>query len=460
MPNLADYRDFLDSKRLLARASGIEPPTLRDSLFPWQCAVVEWALRQGRAALFADTGLGKTRMELEWADRIAAHTGKSVLLLTPLAVAHQFVDEACKIGVQAQYARAGGESDAQVVITNYDRLDKFDSSMFSGVVLDESSILKNYTGKTKQRLIEAFQATPYKLCGTATPAPNDHMELGNHAELLGIMPSNEMLMRFFINDTMKAGGYRLKAPAVESFWNWVASWAACVGKPSDIGYDDTGYILPPLHIHQETIDVDHRRAWESGQMFLGQKRSATGLWKEKEATLQHRCERAAELVTADDDTWVVWCSTDAESTLLTSLIPGAIEVRGSEPLERKEAKLKAFGRGEFRVIVTKTKIAGLGLNWQHASKQAFTSLTFSFESFYQGYRRSYRFGQTRPVDIWVIVAETEGNILSAIQQKHAQHREMQVQMIRAMKRTGLLAQRASSLVPYRPAVEMQLPAWI
>lgn len=464
-----DYLTFLSGKRLLAQPSGfaVTPDALPDRPFGFQRDGILWALQQGKVALFYDTGLGKTTMEACWAQQVARHTGGRVLILAPLAVAHQTIAEAATMAIPIAYVGSQAEAEmhaSPICITNYDRVERFNGAAWAGVVLDESSILKSYTGKTKQALLSKFHSTPYRLAATATPSPNDLIELGNHAEFLGLMPSNEMLMRWFINDTMKAGGYRLKGHAEADYWNWVASWAACVSKPSDLGYSDAGYDLPPLEVIQHTVNVDHTRAWAKGEMFLtGGSLSATRMWGEKRATVIDRCAVAAALVAAEpDEAWILWVDTDEEADHLMAALPAglAVEVRGSDKPEAKEAKLKAFTTGQARYIVTKAKIAGFGLNWQHCARMAFVGLTYSFEKFYQALRRCYRFGQLRPVIAHLIVAETESNILSIVSAKQDQHRAMQVKMTAAMREVGLLAARGQHLRPYDAPHTMQLPAWL
>lgn len=460
----SDYELFLAQKHERAQSYGFEPATLLHSrLFAFQHDVVQWAVRQGRAAIFADTGLGKTAMQAEYARHILAHTGRPVLIVAPLAVAHQTIAEAALMGLSVTYARSQAEVTGPVVyITNYDRITAFDGGAFAGIVLDESSILKAYTGKTKQALVSQFANTPYRLACTATPAPNDWIELGNHAEFLGVMPSHEMLSKWFINDSMKAGGYRLKGHAESAFWRWVASWAACISRPSDLGYADDGYALPPLELHQHTVAADVGRLMEAtGSFVAASAMSATRLWKDKAETAPARCQLAAELVAAEpDEPWILWVSTDAEADILKALLPAAIEVRGSDRPEVKEERLRAFSEGRARYLITKPKIAGFGLNWQHCARMAFVGITYSFEYLYQALRRCYRFGQLRAVHAHLIVAETEANVLAAIQTKQAQHQTMQRQMTQAMRETGLLAQRSNALQIYHAPVVMTLPSWL
>jgi DNA modification methylase len=409
----------------------VEPDTLNPHLFSFQRAIVAWALRLGRCAVFADCGLGKTLMQLSWADEIVSRTGKPALILTPLAVAPQTVKEAHRFEISASFAASADDVRGPgIYVTNYQKLDKFDTSVFSAVVLDESQILKCFTGSIKQALCERFASTPFRLACSATPAPNDHLELGNHADFLGIMPSNEMISRWFLNDTMKAGGYRLKGHAREDFWRWVASWAVCLGKPSHIGYSDEGYDLPPLELVDHVVRVDVT-ADAGDSLFRGDSLTATSLHKEMRKTAAARAAKVAELVNASTETWVVWCNTDYEADELRERIPDAIEVSGKQPESLKEKNLDLFSEGKARVIITKPTIAGFGLNWQHCCNMAFVGLSYSFEQLYQGLRRSWRFGQRRPVKAHLVYAETEGEVLATVRRKQQQHEEMQTEMAAA-----------------------------
>lgn len=442
-----DYQEFLQSKAVSAPTLGIkiEPDEINPMLFDWQRDVVRWSLLKGRAALFQECGMGKTFEQIEWARLVAKHTGRKTLILAPLAVAHQTVSEGAKLGVGVKYVRSQAAAQAceeKVIITNYDMLKELDPTYYSGVVLDESSILKSFTGKTKRLLLDMFANTPYRLACTATPAPNDHLEFGNHAEFLGIMDSNKMISRWFINDTMAAGNYRLKNHAAADFWRWMTTWSVCMSRPSDLGkvYNDTGYILPELHLHEAIVDIDHSRAQEYGQLLVMESLSATGMWAEKRRTATDRCEMARYIFDQNNiegDYWVVWCDTNDEADKLVKLFPDAIEVRGSESVEEKERKLEMFSRGKANVIITKPDIAGFGLNWQHASKMIFVGVTYSFEKTYQALRRSWRFGQKNPVHSFLIYAETKGNILKTLTFKESKHKEMQEEMNKAQEEYGL-----------------------
>lgn len=463
---MTTYREFLKTKQVAAAPTGFDVPTnsLNPILFPWQRAVVRWALKLGKAALFEECGLGKTFQQVEWARQVALHTGRRVLILAPLAVAHQTVSEGAKLGVPITYCRAQNETlltDAQVIIANYEMLAHFDPDQYAGVVLDESSVLKAYSGKTRKQIQAAFEHTPYKLACTATPAPNDHMELGQHAEFLNIMRGTQMLSRWFINDTMQVGHYRLKGHAEMDFWRWVASWAICMSKPSDLGYSDEGFELPKLEIVSSTVQVDHTRAHAIGRLFLDGAISATAMWREKAATAEDRCQRAAELVAGETHSpWVVWCDTNDEADRLKVLLPEAIEVRGSDSVARKEDRLNAFTDGRKRIIITKPDIAGFGLNWQHCHNMVFVGVTYSFEKLYQALRRSWRFGQTHDVNAYLVFAESEGNVVQTIRTKQAAHLEMQQKMNAATRAVGTLDPDARrEVVNYNPNVRMKPPSF-
>ncbi len=378
--------------------------------------------------MFEECGLGKTLQQLEWGRQVADHTCKPVLLLTPLAVSSQTLAESERFGIPARIVRQPEDVADGINITNYEKLDLFDGIEFGGVILDESSILKNFTGKTRIKLTNRFKDTPYRLCCTATPSPNDYTEFGQHADFLGICTPAQMLATFFINDTFNTGDWRLKKHAESEFWAWVASWAACVGKPSDIGFDDEGYDLPPLNLETITVDVDETASAGSDQLFKHATLSATTMHKELRETADHRADAVAEMVNGSNEPWIVWCNTNVESDALVARIPDAIEVRGSDRPEHKEARLRAFTDGKIRVLVSKPSICGFGMNWQHCRKVAFVGLSYSFEDFYQALRRSYRFGQMNRVDAYIVQARTEGAILATVRRKMEQHSQMQEKM--------------------------------
>ena len=433
MRSIEQYAAFIQDKQSLHRGMGFEPLPIIAPLFDWQRHVVEWAVRKGSAALFEDCGLGKTAQQLEWASQITRKTNGSVLILTPLAVAAQTKREGDKFGIAATVATSSDDcNEPGIYIANYEKLDHFDTGDFVGVVLDESSILKSFNGKTRHLLTDAFADTPYRLCCTATPSPNDYTELGQHAEFLGICTSAQMLCTYFINDTFNTGDWRLKKHAEGEFWKWLASWAACISKPSDIGYSDEGYILPDLNMRTSLVKVDLME--DRGEdLFRIATLSATTMHKEMKLTAANRAQAVADLVNNSKETWVVWCNTNHEEEQLSALIPDAKTVRGSQTAEVKTTLLNGFSNGEFRVIITKPSIAGFGLNWQHCFNVAFVGLSYSFEAFYQALRRSYRFGQTKQVNAYIIQAETEGAIIQTINHKIKQHQQMQESMKLAAK---------------------------
>lgn len=434
--SLAPYSAFLERKLLTASDDGIEVQEDSPHLFPFQRAVVEWAARKGKAAVFLQTGLGKSRIQLRWAHHIPG----PVLIFAPLAVTHQTVREAGRIDLDGvTYCRRQEDVCSKITVANYEMLEAFDPGYFAGVAIDESAILKSFTGKTKRALVERFIQTPYRLALTATPAPNDHMELGNHAQFLGVMESNEMLARWFINDSMQAGRYRLKQHGAADFWRWLASWGVCATLPSDLGdFDDEGFVLPPLVTQFHSVS-DPDRAHERGKLFLGDGSvSATEMWRDKAETAPARCARAAELVaTKPAVPWIIWCETNDEADRLKRLILDSIEVRGSESVDAKEAKLELFATGQARILVTKPSIAGHGLNFQHCADVVFCGLTYSFERFYQATRRTWRYGQTRPVTAHLVSAESDMGIIEALDRKRDDHEQMQREMVRATARYGL-----------------------
>lgn len=464
--SLIDYHDLISRKAVTFTARGLTKiPDLNSAMFQHQRHSTEFALRAGCAALFLDTGLGKSLCALEWGRIIVEHTNKPVIMLAPLAVGPQHQREAEKFGIDAKYVREPHEiTGAGVWITNYERFDKFDASSFSGVILDESSIIKGFNGRTSRALIQSFAATPYRLACTATPAPNDHMELGQHSEFLGVMRGMEMLSRWFVNDTSTASqDWRIKGHAVEPFWDWVASWSRCIAKPSDIGLSDDGFGLPAMEMFQHIVTAD--RSTDAGAEKDGQGRifrmpetSATSIHREKRLTIDARADVVAAVVAAEPtENWIIWCDTDAEADALTDRIPDAIEVRGSMSAEVKEDRLIAFSTGRSRVIVTKPSIAGFGLNWQHCARQAFVGLSFSYESFYQAIRRSHRFGQARPVHVHVAMADTEKAIWDVVSRKAEDHDTMKSAMRASMARA---TNKQVARAPYLPTRKVELPTWI
>jgi len=417
-----DYMKFLAGKTQLGGNHGFNPIWMCDKMFDFQHYLVEWALRRGRAAHFADCGLGKTLMELVWAENVVRHTNKPVLILTPLAVGPQTVKEGEKFGVECAVSRDGKISNGvKIAVANYERLHYFDKNNFAGCVADESSILKNYDGKTKSAVTEFMRMMPYRLLGTATAAPNDYIELGTSSEALGELGFMDMIGRFFKKmqsttsrkDEFRSNIWRFRGHAEKEFWRWVCSWARACRKPSDLGFDDGRFILPKLITREHIVKA---RTVRDGYLF---DLPAIGLREQREErrrTINERCEMAAELASADDDPVISWCHLNTEGDLLTKLIPGAVQVSGKDSMEHKEESIIAFGNGEIKTLVTKPKIAGFGLNWQHCNHQTFFP-SHSFEQWYQSIRRSWRFGQTRPVTIDVVASEGEADVLKNLKRK-------------------------------------------
>lgn len=447
-----DYATFLAKKQPTVPIVGFEPGPFSRGIFDWQCAVVARALRAGRHAIFEDCGLGKTVQSEEWARQVVERIRGEVLILTPLAVTQQFVAEGARFGIPVAYAAHPNAISAAITVTNYERLDAFDTSRFAGVVLDESGILKAYSGKVKNQIVDAFAKTPFRLACTATPAPNDVTEIGNHAEFLGVMKSSEMLARWFINDSGEAGVYRVKKHAAADFWRWVASWSVALGKPSDLldvdgrPYSDEGYNLPPLTIREHVVAKEEAPA--DGQLFRHVTVNATTLHRELRRSLIERVAKAAELVRAEpSEAWILWCTTNEEEEALTDAIPEAVPVRGSMDAEEKARRLAAFARGEIRILATKGSLAGFGMNWQHCARVVKLASNFSFEDFYQELRRCWRFGQTREVVAHVICASGEERIRAVVAEKQAGHIEQRKQMVAAQREVQLeaLAERRAEI---------------
>lgn len=456
------YIDFLARKAIDDPCTGLnEWPELPDCLFPHQRDIVAWALRRGRSALFAGTGLGKSLMELAWAQAVTASTGKDILHLAPLAVSNQMAREADKFGIAAQVVARQADCAPGTNITNYQKLDHFDLSRFGGVILDESSILKSTDGKYRTALIEACQSIPFRLAATATPAPNDFMELGNHAEFLGVMSYTDMLATFFVHDGGSTQNWRLKGHAENEFWRWMASWAVMLRKPSDLGYANDGYDLPPLKYWQHTVDVEYAPSMETGMLFPMQAATLSERIAARRDSVVDRVAQAVA-VTPTDRPFVWWCNLNSESEALAKAIPDAVEVRGSDDDKAKERKLIDFSEGRIRVLVTKPSICGFGMNWQHCADTGFVGLNDSFEQFYQAIRRFWRFGQTNPVNCHIIAAETEGATVANIRRKEADAERMAAAMVMHMADLSSAAVRGSTRdrPDYDPQIPVQLPAFL
>lgn len=466
------YAAFLASKALASPTVGLthnEP--FATALKPFQADLVRWALRRGRAAIFAGTGLGKTLMQLTWADVVSRQAKGRVLILTPLAVAEQTILEAEKFGIEGvAYALDGSDRSTRIVVTNYDRFEKFDPSDFVAIVLDESSIIKAHDSKTRKMLIDACRNVLYRLCCSATPAPNDWTELGNHSEFLGVLSEKEMLSMFFVHDgSTRAGddagsdGWRLKRHATKPFWQWVASWAAVVRSPADLGYDEPGYVLPPLYRHQITVPVDYAPNFETGMLFPVAARTLSERLAARRESLDRRVAAAAEIVNAHPgEPWLVWCNLNGESEALIEAIPDALDVKGSDPRDLKSGRLLGFCEGKPRILVSKPSIAGFGLNYQHCANMVFVGLNDSFEQLYQAVRRCWRFGQTRPVNVYLIASELEGAVIANLEKKEAQYDAMGAAMAEHMREFVRSEVRGAekARTKSKSSKRMEVPQWL
>lgn len=456
-----DYAQFIESKVPLATKRGMSRiPALSSHLFDFQKHCVQFLLEVGSGGLFLDTGLGKTLVQLEYAEHARHTTNGWALILTPLAVAKQIEREAKRFGYDARVIRDQSEAREGINICNYGRLHLIDTTKFGVATLDEASILKSFGGKTSRILIDAFAGHRWRMPATATPAPNDHMEMGQYADFCGIMHSNEMLSRFFINDTAQASQkWRLKRYGVDAFWNWVASWCRLAQLPSDLGGEDAGFTLPP-------IQITRHRAAESaptmtGGLFGDEVVNATNLHTIKRATANKRAGMAAALAMSDRDPWVIWCDTDYEADAIMDSLgdtPNVVEVRGSMDADKKELNIEAFSDGTARIVVTKPSVTGFGLNWQHCARTVFVGRSFSYEAWYQAVRRFWRFGQTRDVQVHLVVAEGEDSIARVIDRKADDHSEMKIAMRDAMKRND--GKVSATRVAYLPKHKGRLPSWL
>jgi hypothetical protein len=451
------YADFLASKLPQPVASGIEPAETHPSLFDFQQAIVRWAVRRGRAAVFADTGLGKTRVQVEWARQL----GQRTLILAPLAVAHQTVTEAALLGVEVAYARHQVEATAAITITNYERLDRFDPAAFGAVVLDESSILKSFSGVTKKALVRAFRDTPFRLCCTATPAPNDLEELCNHADFLGVMSPSEMRSTFFIADSRgEFMRYRLKRHARKAFFRWLASWALALKMPSDLGYPDGGFVLPGLEIVPQLVAADFQ---PDDRLFVTEVRGVTEAAAVRRGTLADRVARTSALIAAEPrEQWLVWCGLNDEGRALAAQVPDAVVVEGAQSIEAKTAALLDFAEGRTRVLVTKPSIAGFGMNFQGCARMAFLGIGYSYEQYYQAIRRCYRFGQRRPVVAHIVLSDLERPIYDLVLQKEGEAAKLSSGLLAEVRdyERAELFEGTSAADDYEPRQPIRLPHWL
>jgi len=452
------YYEFLKQKETVVADSGFDPEELNANLFDFQRDIVAWALRKGKAALFEDTGLGKTIQQLSWADAVAKHENGSVLILAPLAVGKQTAKEADKFGIQAKLCESDADVENGINITNYEKLHKFNTDRFCGIVLDESSILKSYSGKTTNDLIRRFRNTKYKLACTATPSPNDFTELGNHAEFLNVTTMNEMLSMFFINDSSNGIGWRLKRHSVKEFFKWIAEWAIMIKSPADLGFDGTKYILPKLNIHTIVTET----AIPEGQLFVMPAETLQERRQARKESLDRRVKKTNEIVESDDGQVLIWCNYNDESDALRRTINGSYEVKGSDTDLHKEAGMLGFSDGSVHILVSKPSICGFGMNWQNCHRIIFCGLSDSYEQFYQAIRRCWRFGQKHEVDVYVIIGEAETTILNNIQRKQANHDLMSSEMLETIntvtkeKLYNLRFEKSN----YKPQETMSVPGWL
>ena len=460
---MSAYEDFLARKRVVDPMTGIKTPCdLPSSMKPHQRDITAWALRRGRAAIFAGTGLGKTLCELTWSTEVARVTNKPVLIFAPLAVSSQHIREAAKFGMEALIAKTQSDvKDAGVYVTNYQKMQHFDIPSFGGICIDESSVLKNVEGHYRTKLIEECAKVSFRLAATATPAPNDFMELGNHAEFLGVMSYTDMLATFFTHDGGETQKWRLKGHAEDAFWKWMASWSVMLRKPSDLGYDDTGYDLPPLIEHQHTVGVEYAPNIDTGLLFPMEARGLGDRIKARRSTIKERVDMAVSITPADRP-FVWWTNLNQEAEALAKRIPGAVNLHGGLDDAVKEKIIVDFCEGRIRVVVTKAAIMGFGINAQHCSDTGFIGASDSFEATYQAVRRFYRFGQTRPVNVHFIAAETEGAVVSNYRRKEADAERMAAALVRHMSDISSLAVRGveRDRADYQPTLPMVIPSWL
>ena len=430
------YDEFLRSKIEVAPASGFEVvlDDLNECAFEWQKLLTQWALRKGKCALFEDCGLGKSLQQLDWSYQIHKHTASNILILAPLAVSRQTATEGEKFGIPANLCESQRDIRPGINITNYEKLHHFDTNSFVGIVLDESSILKHQTSETRRQVTELFRDTPYKLCCTATPAPNDYMELGNHAEFLGVMTRSEMLSTYFVHDGSDTQKWRLKGHAQDKFWEWVASWAVVLQTPRDLGFEQEGFDLPPMDIKEHIVKSNILEA-ANGQMLLlpdtiqtlNDRRAA------RRNSLAERVQCAADIANAASDQYLVWCDLNDEGAALEKAINGAVEVAGRHSDQHKADAMMGFTRGEVRVLVSKPGIAGWGMNWQNCNNVIFVGLSDSFEAYYQAVRRCWRYGQNKAVNVHIITSEGEGSVLDNIKRKQKAAGQMVEEMVKRTK---------------------------
>jgi len=454
-----EYQAFLDRRAVVAAPRGIESPNDPPAhLFQYQAECAQFGLRQGSWACWLGTGLGKTRIELWWSDVASREANAPALILTPLAVARQIEAEGRKLGYDVRVIRSQDDVRPGINVCNYDRLDHLDPQVFGSVALDESSILKDFTGKTSRAIIDAFSGHRWRMSATATPAPNDHVEIAQHSDFCGVMDRAEMLVRWFLNDTSDTGEWRLKGHAIRPFWDWVATWARAAQHPRELGDDVAGFDLPPFRVVRHQVESE---VTMEGTLFGPVEVSAADMHRVKRQTAGARAAEVAALSLSNTEPWVIWCDTNYEADAIMGALgdaSGVAEVRGSDSPDQKEAALAAFADGSVRVLVSKPSICGWGLNWQHCARMAFAGRTFSFEVFHQAVRRCWRFGQAREVEVHIVTAPGEDHIGRVLDRKADAHDSMKDEMVAAMKRAIGKAQAVK--VPYRPTHEGRMPAWL
>lgn len=435
-----DYQEFIARKRKPIPSIGfdVDESTLNGRLMDWQKRIVRWAIKRGRAALFEDCGMGKTFQQLEWARVVYDRTQKPVVIHCPVGVRHQTKREAEKFGVKCDVAVVDDASEviSGINLVNYEKIHRFSDVDFGGVVLDESSILKGLNTKTREVLTDRYAGVAFKLACTATPAPNDSMELGNHSEFLGVCNTTDMLNRFFYHDSGDTSKWVLRPHGKSDFWAWVSQWAICIGKPSDIGGKDDGFDLPELCVTRHIVEVDSDDP-SNGMLFNVAGLTATSIHEEKRLTCNARAQKTADILASGDGPCVIWCDTNYEADALVKLIPNAIDVRGSMKDSLKEKALRDFSDGIIPVLISKPSIAGMGMNWQHCNRMIFAGLSYSFEQYYQAIRRCWRFGQQRPVTAHIVLADSESAISSAIARKESDFDAMRCGMAEAMRESTL-----------------------
>ena len=456
---IGEYERFIKSKQSADVSTGFDCDVQIGPLFDFQAACVKWALKRGRAALFLDTGLGKTLCQSTWAQKVAEHTGGNIIIAAPLCVAQQTVEESAKFGINVKYCRSQSEVEPGITITNYEMLEHFDLESFVGVVLDESSILKSHTSKTREFITESFKSTPYKLSCTATPSPNDYMELGNQSQFLGVMSATEMLATFFTHDGGDTAKWRLKGHGKVKFWEWMATWAICIRNPSDLGFDGSRYELPPVKMIEHVVSGGDLL---EGQLFAVTAQTLSERRQAKKSSMEERIALAATIANGTDQPVIIWCHMNEESERLTKAIPDAVEVTGSMTIAQKEKNIMAFTHGLARVLVSKASICGFGMNWQHCNTMIFAGMDDSFEKYYQAVRRCHRFGQKKQVTVHIITAETEGAVKTNIERKQSQANEMAGQMVDRMREItrSQIVGATSNTETYNPTMPMSIPAWI